>query len=333
MPEPIHINQAGPQPDLSVVICITSGGREPITDCLQALHASSQGLQIECIVAYDDRLDDVAELVKEFSWVQFVDARQEIVAAGLGKLTHERHHMLRAIGLRYATGRVIGLLEDHGPPDIGWCKAILAAHQGTAAVVGGAVENAINRPLNWAAYFCDFGRFENPVPSVPDGWVTDINISYKRDALMSVRDLWQRSFHEPTVNGALAESGETLMLNPEQIIYQKRRNLRLVPTLLERYVWGRSFAGVRAQHSTAMQRFMLLGLSWMIPLVRGKRIVTTSLQRKRHVKQMLFALPLICMFETFWAIGEFVGYLTAQPSSKPKPAKAIVQQTCEPSRS
>ncbi len=25
------------------------------------------------------------------------------------------------------------------------------------AAIGGAIENGINRPLNWAVYYCDFG--------------------------------------------------------------------------------------------------------------------------------------------------------------------------------
>lgn len=333
MPEETNSNIAGEQPDLTVVICLTSGGREPIANCLEALRISARDHRIECIVPYDTRLDGVAELALRFPWVQFVDAREEIETAGLARLTHEHHHMLRAVGLRRAHGRIIAMLEDHGPPDTGWCNAILEAHKSSAAVVGGAVENAMDRPLNWAAYYCDFGQFENPVPSGPAEWVTDINISYKREALLSVQNLWQKSFHEPTVNGALASRGELLILNPRQIIYETRTNLRLLPALVERFVWGRSFAGVRAQQSGSLKRWMLAALSWMIPFVRGRRIVTRSLQRNRHVKQMLTALPAICLLETFWALGEFVGYVTARPSAKPRPGKTIELQSCEPSRS
>lgn len=44
-------------------------------DCLTKLHRGAEGIDLECVVPYDDRLGQVRELEKRFDWVGFLDAR------------------------------------------------------------------------------------------------------------------------------------------------------------------------------------------------------------------------------------------------------------------
>jgi hypothetical protein len=74
--------------------------------------------------------------------------------------------------------------------------------------VGGAIENGIGRPLNWAVYFCDFLPYQNPVPLGESAIASDACVSYKRAALESTRTIWQEIFHEWSGNGALRSRGE-----------------------------------------------------------------------------------------------------------------------------
>lgn len=300
-------------PELSVVVAIIEGGRQATETCLEALEESARGTRLECILPFDARLDGVADLEAKFPWVAFVDSREHVDVEEFGSKSREHHDILRAIGLRLATAPIIALLEDHGTPAKGWCPALLEAHRKSdVSVIGGAVENGMDRLLNWAVYYCDFGRYQNPVPDDEVEFASDSNVSYKREALMSVREQWYDAFHETSVNWELRRRGEKLRLDPGMVVYQTRRNLRFGPALKERFVWGRSFAGTRAAEVSGLQRLIFAGLSFLLPFLLTARIILQGLRKGRYLKELIFALPLIFFLQIFWATGEFVGYVTGQ---------------------
>lgn len=316
-------NQAHEQnaPELSIVIAIIAGGSVAMTNCLAALESSALEHGAECIVPYDQRLDAVAELAAQFPWAAFVDARSKVDAKRFGDFSREHHDILRAIGLNQARGKIVALLEDHAAPSPGWCGAIIEAHRGAEAAIGGAVENGVDRLLNWAVYLCDFGRYQNPVPSGPAEFLSDSNVSYKRRALEQIKEQWQDAFHETAVNWELRKRGEQLRLDPAMVVFQARHGLRLVPALRERFVWGRSFAGTRAKDMSLARRGIFCGLSFLLPAVLTLRIVRQSLAKRRNPGKTALALPLIFALETIWSAGELAGYLTGGTGNpEPEPA-------------
>ena len=299
-------------PELSIVIGLIAGGREPTEACLSALEPSIKNHDVECFLPYDARLEDVEGLSRQFPWVEFVDARQQVDIARFGDFSREHHDILRAIGLRKVRGRIVALLEDHGTPSPGWLEAVLSAHEGNEAAVGGAVENGVDRLLNWAVYFCDFGRYQNPVPPGPAEFLSDSNTSYKREALEEVRELWQDAFHETSVNWELRSRGRQLRLDPNMVVFQTRRTLRFIPAMRERVVWGRSFAGTRAKEISTVKRFILAGLSVVLPAVLTWRIFKLGLNKRRNLGRLFAALPVVALLQTFWSVGECIGYVTAR---------------------
>lgn len=303
-------------PELSIVVAIIEGGQEAIKTCLEALTEGTKTFSLECIVPFDARLDAIDELKAKFPWVNFIDARDYVNAEEFGQTSREHHDILRAIGLREATAPIVALVEDHGTPTPGWCSALMEAHRSSdAAAIGGAVENGVNRFLNWAVYYCDFGRYQNPVPEGAVEFLSDSNVSYKRDALWSVKHLWFDAFHETSVNWELRRRGAILNLNPKMVVHQTRSNLRFGYALRERYVWGRSFAGTRSLEISFLKRIIYLAFSFLLPFLLTTRIVLQGLKKRRHLRELLLALPLILLLETFWASGEFVGYLTGRAAS------------------
>ena len=189
---------------------------------------------------------------------------------------------------------------------------MLAAHQGDEAAVGGAVENGVDRLLNWAVYFCDFGRYQNPVPSGPAEFLSDSNTSYKREALEEVKELWRDAFHETSVNWELRSRGRHLCLDPKMVVFQTRSTLRLIPAIRERVVWGRSFAGTRAREISTAKRSILAALSAVLPVVLTWRIFRLGLNKRRNLGRLLTALPLVALLQTFWSVGECIGYVTGR---------------------
>jgi hypothetical protein len=302
--------------EMSVIVAVIEGGNIAMRDCLTALEPSIKEHTLEVLVPYDARLDGVDELETKFPWAQFIDARASVDAEDHGDSSREHHDILRSIGIEMAKGPIVALLEDHGTPSPGWCTAVLENHRSSnAAGIGGAVENGVDRLLNWAVYYCDFGRYQNPVPSGPVEFLSDSNVSYKRDALWSVKKLWTGAFHETSVNWELRRLGYELNLNPEMVVHQTRRRLRFLPALRERFVWGRSFAGTRAMEISGTRRLVFGAFSCLLPMVLTLRIVMQGLQKRRHLDKLIFSLPFVFLLEVFWSIGEFVGYLTRKSAS------------------
>lgn len=301
------------QPVISVVVAIVSDTTRPRADvrhlegCLTALFRQAGAPPTEVIVPYHEYVDGIEGLARRFPQVVFLPLTGVEAASNGGGLEH--HDVLRARGIAVARGELIVLLEDHAWPDEKWCANIAAAHRSEYAAIGGAIENGIDRPLNWAVYYCDFGKYQNPVPSGESGYASDANVSYKRRALESVRSLWEQRFREVVVNGALISRGEKVALRPEIVVHQHREGLRLATALRERYIWGRSYAVTRCELVSNSKRLSYAVLSPGLPALLLLRLARTAWQRGRF-GTFVRALHLIPVLLAGWSFGEAMGYFT-----------------------
>jgi hypothetical protein len=303
-------------PSLAVVITVVSDTSEAadtshLERCLEALQRQADPPAMEVLVTCDARLRGVDQLRQRFPQVDFI-AVEKLHTARSGP-SREHHDELRGIGIRSSQAPLVALIEDVGRPDPHWCAQLVKEHAQPYAAVGGAMENGIDRALNWAVYFGDFGRYQNPIPAGPSVYVSDANVCYKREALQRVADAWAGSYNEARVHSALAERGEVLALSPNVIVHQHRLNLRLGPALLERYVWGRSFAAVRVASVPSSRRAVLALLCPLLPFVLLLRQFQNVVRTKRNQAAFLRALPLTLLLDFVWSCGEFAGYITGHP--------------------
>ncbi len=302
-------------PLLSVVVAIVSDTTGTHCDvshlvgCLETLTQQTDPPSMEIIVPYHPRVEGIENLKLRFPSVVFVPIDDLRTFTGRGG-SREHHDELRARGLAMARGKIVSLLEDHGRPDPRWCAQVVEAHQQSYAAVGGAIENGIDRLLNWAVYFCDFGKYQNPLLEGESSVVSDANVSYKRSALESIRPIWQESFHEPAVNQALTSRGEKLALSPHILVYQHRNNLRLGGVLKERFIWGRSYAASRCKFLGSTKRILYVTLSPILPGVLFLRMSMNIIKKGRCIGAFLRAFPLITILTLSWSLGELSGYLT-----------------------
>lgn len=303
-------------PLLTVIVTVVSDTTKPadtshLQGCLEALQNQIDPPAMEVLVTCDACLPGIKELQQRFRDVGFICV-EKLRTARLNP-SREHHDELRSIGIRSARAPLIALLEDHGRPDPHWSANLIKEHAQPYAAIGGAIENEIDRPLNWAVYFGDFGRYQSPVPRGPGAFVSDANVCYKRAALERVADSWTYAYDETRVHAALARRGEILALAPDVIVYQHRLNLRLGPALKERYVWGRSYAALRVATITRSRRAVLLALFPLLPLIRLLRQFRTVLRKRRNRAVFVRALPLTALLDLIWSCGEFVGFLTGRP--------------------
>ena len=138
----------GPGAEISVVL-VTRAGLDPIRRTLCHLRNQTARDRIELVIVSPFALDldldrDEAE---GFAGLRVVDVG-ELEAAGAAL----------AAGFRAATAPIVACVEEHSFPEPGWAAALIEAHSGPWAAVGGAMTNANPRSrISWAHLFTDFG--------------------------------------------------------------------------------------------------------------------------------------------------------------------------------
>lgn len=307
---------AGPsKPQLSIVVTIVDGVAA-VRRCLEALGNQRNAPSLEVLVPFDDSVPTVASLTREFPDVHFIPmgtvptGRPPGSAAG----QHELFDRRRSAGLSAAAGVLVAIIEDRGVPESDWAAVFVSLHREHAdLVIGGPIENGVDKLANWAVYFCDFGRYQLPFTFGPRDYVSDVNICYKRTALEQTRTLWQERYHETTVHWELQRNGCALQLSPTPAVYQHRTGLALGRMLSERFHWGRLFAYTRAREAGTVGRVVRATTSVLLPVVLFGRLAAGQLRRRTRLARFVAASPLICLLLVSWSAGEALGYLTGRP--------------------
>lgn len=290
-------------PLLSVVIA-SSDGPAALAPCLEVLAGQVNPPDMEIIVA--DRVGrSVEELVRERH------PRVRLLAFDRSVSLPE----LRLAAIRTAVGEIIALTEDHCLPAPRWCAAVAAAHRREdAAVIGGPVVNGATRSLvDWAAFLCEYSSFAPPIAA---GRVNDLavsNVSYKRAALEAVDDVMGEGFEEFFVHGLLRERGFA-MLADSTLEVVHRREETVLGFFAARYRWGRAFARSRCGHLTPWRRWLHWIGAPVLPLLLTARIAGRALRRPGHRAPLLLSSPLVALFATAAAAGEWSGYLAGARS-------------------
>lgn len=324
MMTPTNGSAAWNTPRLSVVVAMTSdtadGQRNTLhlAECLAALRQQIAAPPLEILVPYYPPVAGLDELRGRYPGVSFLACEPTPLTALQGG-SREHHGALCARGMQAARGDIVALLEDHERPDPHWAAAVVAAHQQPYAAIGGPIENDIDQPLNWAVYFCDFARYQNPLPAGPSLFASDVNVAYKRQALEGIRPVWHTHYDEPLVHAALLSKGETLALAPNMVVYQYRLGLRLESALRERVVWGRSYSAGRVRQASVGRRAVYAILTPLLPAMLVTRMARTVFSKGRSRRAFLQALPLTLALLIAWAWGEGLGYLTGQPHATRPP--------------
>jgi hypothetical protein len=311
---------------LSVVIVIASDTvRRPahvehLRHCLRGLFTQQGAPALEIVVPHLSGTVGLEQLAGEFPAARFLEVG-ELSERVPGGPYRDHHDELRARAIAVTSGDLIALLEDHEVPDARWAAEVVAAHAaGDHAAVGGAVENAIARPLNWAVCLCDFSHYLNPLPAGRSEMATDVNVAYKRDALEAIAPVWRSRFHERRVHDALIAAGRTLALSRSIVVRQRRSGLTAGDALVERFVWGRSYAATRSDGWGTGRRLLYAACCTALPAVLVMRIVRILLARRRISAAVLRSLPWVCVLSAAWSLGELTGYGWPRRQSVPRAA-------------
>ena len=315
---------SGAGPALSVVLAPVARGAF-LAEALESFAAQAEAPLFEIIVPVDDSIDAVdagrgrggaealAALGETYPAVRFVAVEgtaEQGRSADFG-IAHLAIDRRRAAAIAAARAPLVAVTDEWARPRTDWCREIVRAHEAPHAVIGGAIGCARDRAINWALFFMDGGRYQNPLPEGPAVFVTDVNVSYKRAAL-ELTDVWREEYHETRLHDELRHAGETLWLTPRLVVDVDRGEIALAEALRERFAWSRLYAGRRSQEVSGAMRAALAAGSPLLALVLLFRQVRLAWQRGAHRGALLRCLPILILMDLVWSVGEATGYLTGR---------------------
>jgi hypothetical protein len=219
---------------------------------------------------------------------------------------------LRAAGLAAATAPIVAMTSDACVPAPGWFEALRRVHASGVDAAGGAIENgSTGRLVDWAVFFCEYGRFLPPLAPSPASDLPGQNVSYSRAALERIADLVQRGTWEPLWHWRLAAAGARLVRDGSRVVTLTKR-FTFVGFMRERFDYGRSFAAQRVAGAPALTRLLFALGSLGLPVLILARLGRDLLPKRRLLGRLLLSIPYLVVFACVWAAGEAVGYAAGE---------------------
>ncbi len=284
-------------PRMSVVVA-SHNARVSIRECLSVLVGQRNHDDVEILVV-DNSHDGSAEIVKD----AFPDVR--VIRAPPSALIPE----LWGLGMGKSRGSIIAITTAHFVPAPDWVGAMLEAHAGAAAAVGGAIESAEPASaVDWAVYFCRYSQYMLPFERGPVREIAGDNASYKRTHIERYRHVWRNGFWELAIHAELRKAGLQLLLVPSVVVFH-HRSFGLRSFVTQRFWHGMQFGRHRAFRVRRPQRALYIALSPAIPLVFLVRIGRQVFGKRRNRTKFVVSLPALVLFLLAWSCGELLGYL------------------------
>ena len=280
---------------LSIIVA-SCNAHASIEDCLRSLTQQADAT-IELIVV-DSSSDGSTEIIRR----RFPDMR--LISRPQGALINE----LWSAGISQSKGEIVALTTAHCVPANDWIEQVIAAHNTTAAGVGGAIDgDAGGNLVDWAICFCRYSRF---LPPLIAGEVDDIpadNAAYKRVPLFRHEREWRDGFWEPQLHRALAQEGLALHNAPAMLV-RHRHSYDFAGFMQQRFLHGQKYGRWRASILSPGKRALMLAASPLIPFVLLQRAARRIAGKQGYLPRLIVTLPLLTAFFIAWGCGEAIGY-------------------------
>jgi glycosyltransferase involved in cell wall biosynthesis len=283
-----------PSPDISVIVPSVNGLGD-LRGCLRALAEGTRGVKAEVLVV--DRLGPaVRDAVRaEFPDVRVLEVPPATTIPDMRKLAFEA-----------ATAPAVAVIEDHVLVPSDWAARMIEAVAQHGVVGGGVTNVATERVVDWAAYLCEYSHMLPPLPSGPVEWVTGNNTIYRRDLVLAQRQALGNGQWENHLHDALKQHGVTLYSRPDIVVGHKK-HYTFGEYFSQRYLYARSYAGVRVASKSAVGRLAYGVAAMALPPLLFWRVVSRVWGRGVHRAELVRSVPMLGAFVCAWAAGEVVG--------------------------
>lgn len=283
---------------LVTVIIPCVNGLPIVAECVQCLLDQQSDAATEILVV--DRTGDSTRnaLRQRFPEVQVIE-------------THALSSIpaMRALALTHSRGSIVAVIEDHCLTQPGWLQVIVRAFGQGHRAVGGPIENgAVDRVVDWAAFFCEYTRFMNPVPRGIVAEVAGNNCAYDRRLFENLKPELEQEAWESAWHARLRELGVEFYSDPDMAVWHKK-SFGFRYFMNQRYHYSRSFAGMRLRGAALWKRGAYAIATGALPALLLFRMTRDVLRKRRSGKEFVLSLPLLVLFVMSWAFGETVGAL------------------------
>ena len=282
-------------PALSVVVPSVNGLGD-LLGCLEALAAEAARTPLEVLVV--DRCGPAVRdhVRRQHSWVRIIEAPPGTPIPDL-----------RAMAFAAARAPVVAVIEDHVLVPQGWAELLLAAQRRGESVVGGSVHNAATtRPVDWAAFLCEYSHLLPPLPAGPVPAITGNNTAYRRELLHRFQKVAASGRWEDHLHTVLRAHGVELFYRPEITVAHKK-HYTVGEYFSQRYLYGRSFAAGRLRNRLWLLRISYGLAAVLLPPILLVRIVRRVWPLPAYRGPLLRSLPLLPLFLVAGAAGEAIG--------------------------
>lgn len=220
--------------------------------------------------------------------------------------------ILRAAGITAAQAPYVAVLEDACVVTPDWSRKIIETHRSGHPVVGGSIRNGATRRIrDWAAFFCEYSEYLDPVPSGAQPTLLGMNVSYDRRALAAIEELLPAGHWEFPLHARLRSHGFELHSDPTiRIDYIKEYGF--CEFLVQCFAYSRSFARMRSASLGRRRILYAVGSLLLVPYLYF-RVVRNVMRRRRHRTELVLATPLIIVYLGAWGLGEMLGYASRSP--------------------
>lgn len=284
-------------PKLSVIIASVNG-LPTIAECVTALSQQECNFDFEIIIA-DRTNDNTAEHLREY--FPFVNLIRVFEPTGIPQM--------RALAMSRASGEFLVVTEDHCIAPRNWLAEIVKAHESGYEVVGGAVENACRASLvDRAAFLCEYSHFMPPIVEGETEFVTGNNTSYKHSQIKKVDDSLLKNYWEYFLQKELRQMGVKFLSVPTLVVSHKKE-FGFSYFLKQRFHYSRSFAAMRKGKSSFPKQILYLIYMPILPFHLTWRIFRNVMRKGYSYGEFFLTLPLLMIFMSSYALGEFIGQI------------------------
>jgi GT2 family glycosyltransferase len=296
-----------PKPRISVIIACVNG-LPMIVETLSALERQTLTEPSEIIVL--DRTGDQARwaISQNFPNCKLIALDETLSIPEL-----------RARGLAIAQGEIVVMLEDHCVTQQDWLARLSALHRRLPhAAISGCVENgATKRAIDWAHYLCDYIAFAAPLDAGETTQIAGNCASYKRAALNATEVPNEPPRWEYFVHRRLIKRGYRLYCDPSLSVAHKI-SFTFREVIRQRYYFSRSFGAMRCEAQPGLRSLQTILGSPLIPFLILFRVSRHVLQKRRYLRELIRAFPVIFLLAAAAGIGELVGALAGENGSTVK---------------
>jgi hypothetical protein len=269
---------------------------EHLEACLDSLDDARAGVPVDVFVARPGSGDEVRHLFRDRPWAHLVPAP---AGADVPRL--------RGAAMVAAGGGWVAVTEDHCVVAPDWLEVISGELDGSCQILGGGMGNARPGPLNWGAYFSEYGFFSSARPRAEgDVLVTGANAVYGPEISADTARWATEGCWEDVIHQRLGAVGVRRRFVPGARVLQNT-TYRLGPFCVDRYEHGYDYARVRVAENPEVSRVVRAGTTPLLPFLLGARVARAA--AGENVMAFTVALPFTLIFLTAWAVGEAMGYI------------------------